>query len=123
LKWDAVFAPTYKVLQIEQENEVIKAKISKIDKRIIFLHEGPIVTNEIIRFDTHKISSIERNNAVFNDTIFLKNRDKLSNWIDKNHPELNGFLHDQTETGGIKYLKAIELYKNNTQTTSSITSK
>ena len=113
LKWDAVFEPTYKILQIEQEDKIIKAKISKIDKRILFLHEEPIVTNQVIRFDQDKITSIETTEyIIFNDSTFVKNRDGLVTWIDENHPELNGFLHDQTATGGRNYLKAIELYKN-----------
>lgn len=113
LKWDAVFEPTYKILEIKQENKTVKAKISKTDKRISFLHKEPIVSEQIIYFDNDKITSIETaKNVIFNDSIFVKNRDKLLNWIDKNHPELNGFIHDQTETGGIKYLKAIELYQN-----------
>ena len=113
LKWDSVFEPTYDILQIEQENKIIKAKISKIDDRISFLHEGPIVTNEVIRFNNNKIISVEKAKyVIFNEKIFLKNRERLLSWIDKNHPELNGFIHDQTEAGGIKYLKAIELYKN-----------
>ena len=112
MKWDSVFDPTYKTLEIEQENGIVKAKISKIDKRISFLHEEPIVTSEIIRFDKNKIKSIERTNVIFNDSVFVKNRTEFLSWIDKNHPELNGFIHDQTKNGGMKYLKAIELYKN-----------
>lgn len=113
LKWDSVFDPTYQILDIEQEKGIVKAKISKIDQRIAFLHEEPIVTNQVIRFDNDKISSIETTEyLIFNDSTFVKNRDELVNWINKNHPELNGFIHDQTVTGGMKYLKAIELYKN-----------
>jgi len=74
LKWDSVFDPTYEFLQIEQENEIVKAKISKIDKRIFFLHEEPIVTNQIIRFNDDKITSIETTKyVIFNDTTFIKN--------------------------------------------------
>lgn len=113
LRWDSVFKPTYNVLQIEEENGMVKAKISKIDKRIFFLHEEPIVTDELIRFDNDKIISVEKNKyVVFNESKFLKNKDSLLTWIDKNHPDLNGFIYDQTKAGGIKYLKALALYKN-----------
>lgn len=111
LKWDSVFDPTYKILQIEQENGIVKAEISKMDKRIMFLHREPIVTTEIIRFNGNKIVSVERESVIFNETTFLKNRNDLLSWIDENHPELTGYLHDQTRTGGMKYLKAIELYE------------
>ncbi|WP_461587788.1 hypothetical protein [Winogradskyella sp.] len=112
LKWDAVFNPTYKILDIEQDNETVKAKISKTDQRIAFLHQEPIVTEQVIRFKKNRISSIETTKyVVFNDSIFVKNRDTLLNWIDKNHPELNGFIYDQTKSGGMKYLEAIALYK------------
>lgn len=112
LKWDSVFNPTYEIIQIRQKDEIVEAEISKKDKRISFLHEEPIVWNEIIQFDNDKIIRVERTYEIFNDTVFIKNRDSLLNWIDKNHPELNGFLNKQTETVGKKYLKAIELYKN-----------
>ena len=112
LKWDSVFGPTYKVIEIQQINETVKAKISKVDKRISLLHEGPTVWNAVIYFDADKIISIERSNVVFDDKIWEKNRTKLINWIDKNHPELNGFLNGQTESVGLNYLKAIELYTN-----------
>ena len=111
LKWDSVFEPTYEILQIEQENSIVKARVSKKDKRVLFLHEEPIVTDEIIRFHNSKITSVEITDyVIFNDATFSKNRSKLLNWIDKNHPELNGFIHDQTLEGGLNYLKSIELY-------------
>jgi len=112
LQWDSVFDPTYETLQIEQENGIVKAKISKIDKRILFLHEEPIVTNQIIRFDDGKISSIETTDYVnFKDTTFLKNRSAILSWTGENHPELNGFINDQTKKGGLNYLKAIDFYQ------------
>lgn len=112
LKWDSVFNPTYKILEIEQDNQIVKAKISKMDKRINLLHEQPTVWNAVIRFDTDKIISIERSNVIFNDKVWERNRTKLLSWIDDNHPELKGFLNGQTEAVGMKYLKAIELYNN-----------
>lgn len=113
LEWDSVFDPTYKILEIEEENQVVKAKISKIDKRILFLNEEPMVWYEIVRFDNNKIVQVERiEYEVFNVEKFLNNRDGLVNWIDKNHSELSGFLFPQTRSVGLKYLKAIEMYEN-----------
>ncbi len=113
LEWDSVFSPTYIILEIGQERGTVKAKISKTDKRISFLHKEPIVTEQVIHFDKNRINRIETTKYVlFNDSIFVKNRDGLVNWINKNHPELNGFIHDQTKSGGMNYLKAIELYEN-----------
>lgn len=83
-----------------------------MDNRIYLLHEEPIVTDDIIRFDNNKIKSIERTNLVFMDLVFVNNRTSFLSWIDKNHPEFNGFINNQTKIGGMKYLKAIELYEN-----------
>lgn len=114
LEWDSVFEPTYKILEIKEENEVVKAKISKVDKRIFFLTGEPMVWNEIVQFDDNKVVKIERiEYEVFNIPKFIENRNKLVNWINKNHSELNGFLYPQTKSVGMKYLKAIELYNNN----------
>lgn len=113
LKWDAVFDPTYEILEIHQEKELVTAKVSKIDKRISFLHKNPIVIKQILRFKEGKITSIETSEyLVFNDSIWVSNRESLVNWIDKKYPELNGFLYDQTEKGGLNYLKAMQLYSN-----------
>ena len=71
------------------------------------------MTDQVIRFDKDKITSIETTKyVIFNDSLFVANREKLLNWVDENHPELGGFINDQTKTGGMKYLKAIELYEN-----------
>ena len=113
LQWDSVFDPTYKVLEIEQEGERVRATISKIDKRIRFLHKEPIVTKELIHFDKNKIGKVEKiEYPVFNDSIFVKNREEFLNWMDEHHPDLNDFIYNQTKAGGIRYVKAIDLYKN-----------
>ena len=114
LRWDSVFDPTYTILDIENKDGVVKAKLSKIDKRILFLHEEPMVWNELVRFDKNKIVKVERiKYDVFNVDKFLKNRGGFLKWIDENRPELNGIINDQTKPGGVEYLNAIELYKNN----------
>ncbi|MAX71010.1 MAG: hypothetical protein CL868_00130 [Cytophagaceae bacterium] len=116
LKWDSVFNPTYKILDIVEDNENVKVKFSKVDERILFLHHQPIITIEEITFLNGKLTKIESTYDIFNVEKFSKNVEDLVNWINDNHPELNGFLHDQTKSGGIKYLKAIELYKKSTHT-------
>lgn len=112
LKWDSIFDPNYEILEIEQKNGIVIARILKMDKRISFLHEEPFITNQTIKFQNEKIISVETEYLDFKETTWEKNRNALLNWIDENHPELNGFIYDQTESGGMKYLKAIELYKN-----------
>ena len=113
LKWDSAFEPTYKVLEMVEENDRVKVRVSKMDKRIAFLHKEPFITNQILQFENDKIASIETIKYVnFNDSLFVKNRDELVNWIDQYHPELNGFINDQTEVGGMKYLKAMEYFQN-----------
>ena len=112
LKWDSVFDPNYEILEIEQMDGIVKAKISKMDKRIFFLHEKPFITNQTISFQKDKIISIKTDYLNFDYPTWEKNKNGLLNWIDKNHPELNGFVNDQTEDGGMKFLKAIELYNN-----------
>ena len=112
LKWDSVFEPNYEILEIEQKDGIVKAKISKMDKRIFFLHEKPFIMNQIISFQKNKIISVETDYLNFDYPTWEKNKNGLLSWIDKNHPELNGFINDLTEDGGMKFLKAIELYKN-----------
>ncbi|WFO17135.1 hypothetical protein M601_005205 [Cellulophaga baltica 4] len=112
LKWDSVFEPTYKVLEINLENGIVKAKVLKDDKRILFFMQKPFLTNEILKFENNKIITVETEYLNFDEATWGKNRSRLLGWISENHPELNGFIDDQTEDGGKKFLKALELYKN-----------
>ena len=112
LKWDAVFDPSYSILSMEEQDGLVTAKISKIDKRIAFLHEEPFITYQTLKIDNGKVISVETQYVDFKETIWTKNRTELLDWIDKTHPELNGFIYDQTEAGAKKFLKAIELYTN-----------
>ena len=112
LKWDSVFKPTYKVLEVNLENGIVKAKVSKVDKRILFFMQKPFLTNEILRFENDKIVKVETEYLNFDEETWGKNRIGLLSWISENHPELKGFIDDQTEAGGKKFLKALELYKN-----------
>jgi len=112
LKWDSIFDPSYELLEIEEQEEIVKAKISKIDKRIFFLQKEPFITNEILRFQKDNIIAVETEYLNFNEKVWERNKTELLSWIGENHPELNGFIYDQTMSGGLKYLKAIELYKN-----------
>ena len=116
LKWDSLFNPTYKIIEIKEENGTVKAKVSKSDQRILFLHKESTVYSQTLYFEDDKITTIENKNVVFNDSIWVKNREVFLKWVDQNHPELNGFIFDQTKLGGLKYLKAIEYYKNHTDT-------
>lgn len=112
LKWDAVFLPEYEIIDIEQKDRIVKARISKMDKRIAFLHEEPFITKQILKFHNEKIISVETEYVDFKEEIWEKNKNELLSWIEENHPELNGFLYDQTEAGGTNFLKAIKLYTN-----------
>ena len=87
----------------EENNVLVEAFIDKAESQF------KTATNHILfSLDTQ----FQLNVIINGDSTFVKNRDGLVNWIDENHPELNGFIHDQTENGGLKYLKAIELYRN-----------
>ena len=114
LKWDSVFEPTYKVLEMNLDNGIVNAKVSKTDKRILFFMQKPFLTNEILRFQNDKIYTVETQYLNFDEATWEKNRSGLLNWTKENHPKLNlnRYINDQTEAGGKKLSKAIELYKN-----------
>ncbi len=111
LQWDAVFDPTYKILNIAQQGDLVKATISKNDTRINFLHEAPFVTNQTFAFQHDKIIRITTEYIDFDVATWADNKQQLLDWIAQYHPDLNGFIHEQTEAGGIKFLKAITFYK------------
>ena len=116
-QWDSTFHPTYAIQEIEQSGDTVLMQVSKTCTRIHFLHEESTVTKERVVFQNGKIFSIEIVDfVVFNDERWATNRANLVSFVEANHPELNGFLHDQTKAGAIKYLKAIELYQSQVTT-------
>ncbi|WP_420602881.1 hypothetical protein [Flagellimonas sp.] len=113
-QWDSTFVPKYQILDIEQKGEDVEIKVSKKCTRILFLNEEPIITKELVKFKRSKIYSITITDyEVFNDGKWSGNRANLVSWIKTHHPELDGFLIDQSKRGALNYLKAINLYQNN----------
>ncbi|NRR92397.1 hypothetical protein HSX10_12540 [Winogradskyella undariae] len=114
LKWDSVFEPTYKVVEMKLENGTVKAKVSKTDKRILFFMKKPFLTNQILTLQNNKVISVEEEALNFDEATWEKNRTGLLNWVEENYPKLDlkRYIYDQTEFGGKQLLKAIELYEN-----------
>ncbi len=111
LQWDSVFRPKYGVLEIEEVDNDLIVKVSKSDPRILFLNEEPTIYRERFTFKDGLIYSSEtRDFILFNWDTWDENRSKLVNWIKSNHPELDGFLYDQTKKGALNYLEALKLY-------------
>lgn len=112
-KWDSIFKPTYKVVALEQLNNQVLAKVEVHSLRFDFLKNNPLTCQHKISFEAGKITKFETLDCIDADwAIWEKERDSLVVWIGKRHPELDGFINDLSMNGAIKYLKAIELYKN-----------
>lgn len=113
LQWDSVFQPTYEILDAKLVNETVELTVSKVCKRIEFLNGGPMVSKEVMQFRDAKIYELEIGEFTsFDGERWNSQREKLVNWVKANHPELDGFINDQTLQGGLNYLKALELYQN-----------
>ncbi|MCR9226494.1 MAG: hypothetical protein NXH90_03605 [Flavobacteriaceae bacterium] len=112
-EWDSVFHPTYRVLEIEEKGDELHVSVSKKCERINFLHEGAFYTNEIFKIKEGAIQQIDVVEYVdFKDSLWAAKRENLMSWIAEHHPELDGFIYDQTKEGAIKFKKAIDFFKN-----------
>ena len=110
-QWDSVFSPEYEILEIKEIDQKIEVKVSKICTRIKFLNQKPIISKEVIEIKNHEISKI-KNVAMDSDfKVWNVKKNEVITWIKQNHPELDGFIYDQTKTGAQNYLKAMALYK------------
>lgn len=113
LQWDSVFRPKYEILDIKMEGDAVELTVSKVCQRIQFLNGGPMVSKERIQFKEGKMYALEILEFVsFDNEGWNNRREELVGWIEEHHPELNGFIYDQTLQGGLNYLKALELYQN-----------
>ncbi|MBF8149421.1 hypothetical protein ITJ86_05905 [Winogradskyella sp. F6397] len=111
-QWDSVFRPEYKLISTEQNNNKFIATISISCSKFEFLKNNPMICRRKFQFQSGKITNIEEldcSNVNWN--IWAKEVETLVRWIENNHPELDGFVHDLSLKGAQNYLKAIELYK------------
>ncbi|MCL6274804.1 hypothetical protein M3P19_12350 [Muricauda sp. 2012CJ35-5] len=107
-QWDSVFKPTYTIEEIQWMDGYVEMKVAKKCERILFLNEEPIVTKEQVYFDEKGIKSVDIiEYIIFNDELWNTNREKLVTWTANNHPDIDGFLYDQSLEGGLKFKEAI----------------
>lgn len=110
-QWDSVFSPKYEILEIKEIDKKVEVRVSKICARIKFLNQKPIISKEVIEIKNQKISKIKNVEMDSDFKLWNIKKNKIVSWIKKNHPQLDGFIHDQTKKGAQNYLKAINLYQ------------
>lgn len=111
-KWDSVFKPVYKLVNIEKQGEQAVATVTMRSLKHEFLKNSPMTCSYTFHFKSGKIAKIENLDCPdANWEIWAKEVDALVHWVKANHPELDGFIHDLTMKGAIDYVHAMELYK------------
>ncbi len=111
-QWDSVFTPQYSLINSKQlSDHSVEVTLSKIGKRIQYLHDTPTVYKAKFDFANNRITQIDNTDLMVFDTLKWTNRrDTLVTWIKIHHPDLDGFVYDQTPNGAQNYLKAIALF-------------
>jgi len=113
-KWDSIFKPSYKIVELVEKNNDILVTVAQENVRNEFLKNIPLVYKVKVSFISSKISKLEELESIdTNWEVWIQERDSLVNWIKNNHPDLDGFVNDMTMKGSKNYLKAIELFTSN----------
>ena len=113
-KWDSTFSTSYEIGEVVEEGDQVIVTVSSSSARFEFLKNNPLTCKHKLSFNERKIAKIETLDCPrVNWTTWQNERDSLVSWININHPELDGFIHDMTVRGASNYLKAIELYERN----------
>ncbi len=111
-KWDSVFKPVYKIVEVSNNDKHVVATVAVNSLRFEFLKNDPLICSHKFYFESGKISKIENLDCGdANWAVWQKERDSLVSWVKSNHPELDGFINDLSMNGAINYLKAIALYQ------------
>ena len=111
-QWDSVFQTKYKIVGVEEIDEHVIATVDLTSIRNKFLQNDRMTCQFKLSFQSGKISEIQSldcRNA--NWEIWQERVQLLVNWVDDNHPELNGFIHDMTMDGAENYIRAIQLFE------------
>ncbi|MFT6781217.1 MAG: hypothetical protein ACJA1A_001137 [Saprospiraceae bacterium] len=113
-KWDSVFQTSYEIVELKEIDEQIIVSISLSSIRNKFLKNDLMTCQFKLSFESGRISKIESLDCKdANWEVWQKRVNILADWIEDNHPELHGFIHDMTMKGAKNYLKAINLYELN----------
>ena len=111
-QWDSVFATTYAIKEIEVTESGARALVSSKSKRYAYLKNNPLTCQMSFSLTEGRIAKLEAGDcASANWEVWASRRDSLVSWVESNHPELTGFIHDLTKEGAENYLRAIELYE------------
>jgi hypothetical protein len=110
--WDSFFRPDYSLMAFSENDTAIIATVAKLDKRIQFLQDSALVYQVSLAFKGGQIVGMSTIKYVkMNGRKWMSRRDLLAGWIDTNHPELSGFIHDLTPKGAQNFLQAMSLFK------------
>ncbi|MDO1502143.1 hypothetical protein Q2T40_18565 [Winogradskyella maritima] len=116
-KWDSVFQPKYKLNSITVQHKKRIAKVSLNSMKIKFLQNNAMSCSYEFSFVDGKISKIKELDCPTADWPLWGQRvDSLVQFIEKNHPDLDGFIHDLSMQGAQNYLDAIEAYERHRKT-------
>jgi len=111
-KWDSVFQTKYELVELQEIHEQIIVTIALTSIRNEFLQNSRMTCPFKISLESGKVSKIESLDCHDADwEVWQERVSSLVNWIEINHPELDGFIHDMTLTGARNYVKAIRLYE------------
>lgn len=111
-KWDSVFKPVYKLVSIENQEKQAIATITVSSLKHKFLKNNSMTCRYKFYFKSEKISKIEELDCPnANWEIWGQKAESLVNWVQLNHPELDGFIYDLSMKGAIDYVHAINLYE------------
>lgn len=112
LRWDSVFFTKYELVELQERGEQLIASIALSSIRNDFLKNERMICQYKISFSAGKITKIDSLDCEGADwKTWQKRVNALVSWIEVNHPELNGFIHDMTAEGANKYVKSIRLYE------------
>lgn len=60
-KWDSIFIPSYQVKSVQIGERGVNVEVAKLDKRVQFLHDDPMVSIVRFKIEHGKIKSLTVN--------------------------------------------------------------